>query len=540
MSLIPSTAATRSEFQEQRALLLLLVYRLLLGSLLLALLYSDFQKIINSASHPVLLLFVSFGYLSLTLISGIVLANRWFSATRQALTMFLVDAICIPLFIASGSSHADTLGILLASSIALTSLLLRGNLIYFLAAIATFSLFAASIYQSKLPGFDSRDISYAGILGLAYFAIALLATALGRRVRDSEALAEHHALEAADLAHLNEQIIQQMSIGILVCNKDGRISYINQAARQLLEISGNNPNLLRDAHSELDRLRNRWLEGRLTTGQQGLETQQLQLHVQFRPSGYGSTNLLIFIKDASEAMREARQIKLASLGRLTAGIAHQIRNPLSSIHHAGQLLDEAEQLDQADRRLLNIIQSNSARVNKIIESILELSRRQEARLEPLRLKPWLERFIEGFVKEHRLEQGQLQLLMQNCQKEPQILADATQLEQVLENLCDNALHHGERGKAIRIELTLGCTPQSQCCLRVQDNGQGMPEFTRDHLFEPFYTTRSDGTGLGLYIARELAEANNIFLEALPSEQGMIFQLTFRGSQGEQASRPHRR
>jgi two-component system sensor histidine kinase PilS (NtrC family) len=193
------------------------------------------------------------------------------------------------------------------------------------------------------------------------------------------------------------------------------------------------------------------------------------------------------------------------------------------------LLDEAEQLDKADRRLLNIIQSNVIRVNKIIESILELSRRQEPRLEQLNLKTWLERFMENFTKEHQLQEGQLQLVAQEYAKEPLASVDATQLEQILENICDNALHHGERGKATRIELLLGNNLLGQHWLRIHDNGQGMPEFTREHLFEPFYTTRSDGTGLGLYIARELAEANNIFLEALPSEQGMVFQLTFRGS-----------
>lgn len=518
-----------SGLQAQRALLILLAYRLLLGSLLLALLYADFQKIMGNTQNPVLLLFTSFGFLSLTLLSGIILITRWFSATTQALTMFLVDAVCIPLLIASGSSHTDTLGILLASSIALTSLLLRGHLIYFLAAIASLTLFASTLYLSKTSGFDSREVSYAGILGMAYFAIALLATALGRRLRDTEALAERHALEIANLARLNEQIIQQMSTGILICDKDGRINFINQAARQLLEISGNNPVLLGQANAELARLCNRWLDGRTAPGQLSLETAQYQLQVQFRLSGQGASNLLIFLKDASEAMHEARQIKLASLGRLTAGIAHQIRNPLSSIHHAGQLLDEAEQLGSADRRLLNIIQSNVIRVNKIIESILELSRRQEPRLEQLRIKAWLERFAETFSSEHQLTEEQLRLVVEDCQKEPLVFADATQLEQILENICDNALHHGERGKAIRIELQLGCNSQGQYWLRVQDNGQGMPEFTREHLFEPFYTTRSDGTGLGLYIARELAEANNIFLEALPSEQGMVFQLTFRSS-----------
>lgn len=535
MSLAPDASGTfasggyPSELQGQRVLFLLLAYRLLLGSLLFALLYSDFQKIMDSSNHPVLLLFSSFGYLSLTLVSGIILISRWFSAPTQALTMFLVDAICIPLLIASGTSYADTLGILLASSIALTSLLLRGNLIYFLAAMATLSLFASTYYQSNLPGFDSRDISYAGILGMAYFAIALLANVLGRRVHESEALAKRHALEAADLARLNEQIIQQMGVGILVCNKDGRISYINHAARQLLEISGNNPVLIGQAHAELGRLSSRWLDDRLASGQHSLETPHYQLQVEFRYSGRGSSSLLVFLKDASEAMREARQIKLASLGRLTAGIAHQIRNPLSSIHHAGQLLDEAEALDMADRRLINIIQSNVSRVNKIIESILELSRRQEPKTEPVRLKHWLERFIEIFVKEHDIEAEQLQLVVQECPKEPHVLFDATQFEQILGNLCDNALHHGERGKAIRIKLVLGCNSQGHYWLQVQDNGQGMPEFTREHLFEPFYTTRSDGTGLGLYIARELAEANNIFLEALPSAEGMVFQLTFRGT-----------
>lgn len=512
--------------QEQRALLILFVYRLMLCGVLLMLIYGGFRLKIGGPQDLALFAVTSFGYLGLVGLSGLVFYKEWLSPVNQALAMFLADAIAIPLLIHGGGGATAALGILLASSIALTSLLVRGQTVLFLAAIATFAVFSIEIYSSGSLGFDSRAYSRGGLLGSVYFAIALLAVTLSRRIRESEYLAEQRAREVADLARLNEQIIQQMATGVVVSSTGGRISYFNQAARLLLDISGNKPETLLLAHPQLERLRLRWLHEPEFTDHQMVETAQCQLRAQFRRGGIGDTCLLIFLEDASEAMQQARQIKLASLGRLTAGIAHQIRNPLSSINHASQLLAESAAIGEDDRRLTEIIRHNALRVNGIIESILQLSRRQEARQEALHLAAWLTSFSQDFDGRHGLDWNPISLHIEPGAGSAQVLVDVMQLDQVLDNLCDNALRHGGRESGLEIRLRLLRGPE-RTLLQVADNGNGLSETARDRLFEPFFTTRSDGTGLGLYIARELCEANGITLSPLPCDRGTCFQLAFR-------------
>jgi two-component system sensor histidine kinase PilS (NtrC family) len=517
----------RTYRQEQRALLILIVYRVLLACLLLAVVYGEFRLKISGPSHPELFRLISFSYLGLVLLSGLTFYKNWFSAGNQALAMFLVDCIVIPLLIHNGGGMTTALGSLLASSIALTSLLVRGRLVLFLAAIATFGVFAGELYSSGIQGFDTRAFTQAGLLGAVYFAIAVLAATLSLRVRESESLAQQRARELADLAEINQQIIQQMSTGVLVSNHQAEILYLNQAARRLLDITEERkPSHLGRASPLLDRLWRQWRaapEVESSAGQT-LETEHNQLRVHFRPSGLDNSCTLIFLEDASEAMRQARQIKLASLGRLTAGIAHQIRNPLSSINHAGQLLAESQGISAADRRLLEIIQGNSKRVNETIESILQLSRRQEPRHEALDALAWLQRFLADFSQLHNLPPQQLQL---SGQGRYLLWVDSQQLEQVLTNLCENALRHSGRGEQTLIRLQLDQDDIGQPRLSLCDNGSGLSPLALERLFEPFFTTRSDGTGLGLYIARELCEANNIGLKPLPANPGACFALVFR-------------
>ncbi|MBF0256988.1 MAG: PAS domain-containing protein [Gammaproteobacteria bacterium] len=518
-------ADNRAYRQEQRALLILIVYRALLASLLLAIVYGEFQLKISGPSNPDIFKWVSFGYIGMLGLSGLTFYKNWFSAGNQALAMFLLDCIIIPLLIHSGGGLTTALGSLLASSIALTSLLVRGRLVLFLAAIATFGIFSGQLYSSGFPGFDGRDYTQVGLLGAVYFAIALLAVTLSSRVRESESLAQQRAQELADLAQINQQIIQQMSTGVLVSNNQGEINYLNQAARRLLGISeARKPQNLSEANDQLAHLWRNWQEEPEFADSQTLETGPSQLRAHFSPSGIGNSCTLIFIEDASEAMRQARQIKLASLGRLTAGIAHQIRNPLSSISHASQLLAESEAISAADLRLLEIIRSNSKRVNDTIESILQLSRRQEPRREEIKPKAWLQRFIDSLVRRQGLQPEQVQL---HCNIDCRLQVDSLQLEQVLSNLCENALRHSGRGAETQIQLRLDLDDIDQPRLSLCDNGAGLSTLALERLFEPFFTTRSDGTGLGLYIARELCEANNISLKPLSSASGACFQLLFR-------------
>jgi two-component system, NtrC family, sensor histidine kinase PilS len=217
---------------------------------------------------------------------------------------------------------------------------------------------------------------------------------------------------------------------------------------------------------------------------------------------------------------------LASLGRLTASIAHEIRNPLGAISHASQLLGEAENLGASDRRLLEIINNHSKRVNQIIENILQLSRRRPAAPEPVNLRQWLPQFIADY-KTSKSNGNQLNIALQehgllahknrheyDDTQEQQLAAkfDLSQLQQVLTNLCDNGLRYGsaQPGRPdLRIEI--GLDSHQQPYIRVVDYGPGISDENRKHLFEPFFTTENTGSGLGLYICKELCEANQALI-----------------------------
>jgi two-component system sensor histidine kinase PilS (NtrC family) len=224
---------------------------------------------------------------------------------------------------------------------------------------------------------------------------------------------------------------------------------------------------------------------------------------------------------------QLQQIKLAALGRLTAGIAHEIRNPLTAISHAAQLLEESTSASASDRRLAQIAHDNVKRANRIISDVLDLARRDRVKPERLMLAPWLEAFREEFLRgidgpapewRHCVEQDELVVLF-----------DSHQLRQVLWNLCANACQHGVRsGETPRIELRIGQeSSHGRPLLEVRDAGPGISPENISHLFEPFFTTRAKGTGLGLYLARELCEANRAQLQYLPmTEGGSCFRLTF--------------
>ncbi len=201
--------------------------------------------------------------------------------------------------------------------------------------------------------------------------------------------------------------------------------------------------------------------------------------------------------------QQVQQSKLASLGRLTASIAHEIRNPLGAISHAGQLLAENALLSIQDRRLTEIIQTHSVRVNHIIEDILQLSRRTDSRREKIRLNAWLDNYRRNFSLEHSVNLDAFMLLLPAeslCG-----LIDPGHLRQIMDNLCRNALKYGKPQAGPIILRVL--VAQQMPCIEIIDNGSGISREHQSHLFEPFFTTSTSGTGLGLYISKELAELN---------------------------------
>jgi two-component system sensor histidine kinase PilS (NtrC family) len=291
--------------------------------------------------------------------------------------------------------------------------------------------------------------------------------------------------------------------------------------------------LLEQASPELSKQLKKWNENHIkpfkaihtTPGGNELEAKFTQLG---RTQKEGA---LIYIEDTATINMRAQQLKLASLGRLTASIAHEIRNPLGAISHAQQLLDESPSLDEPDKRLNQIIQKNTERVNEIIESIMQLSRRQQSRPDNIKLETWLNEFATDFSHSHELASNSIQVAI--LPKHIQVQADPVQLRQLLTNLCENAIRHFHKDKEqLVIKLNGGITRESvRPFIEIIDNGPGINRDVSKQIFEPFFTTRNTGTGLGLYIAKELSEVNNLKLEyQLVPTGGSCFHISFPDTQ----------
>ena len=445
------------------------------------------------------------------------------------LAVFLDIALITVMMHASGGVQSG-LGMLIAVSIALGSIGLVGHTALLFAAIASLAVLTERIYSHMVNAFPETAYTQAGLLGVSFFAMALLAHLLGRRAVESEQLATQRGFDLANLAQLNDFVIQQMRAGILVIDEQETIQVMNEAAWVLLGM----PVAMRhypltEASLPLASQYHDWLrepgagrdDFRATSGGR-------DLRASFTSIGEReNTGTLIVLEDTARLTAEAQQLKLASLGRLTAGIAHEIRNPLGAISHAAQLLDESPQLPPPDRRMIEIIRHNSQRVNEVVESILKLSRQDNPHPKPLMLAPWLKDQIADICQTHRFGPEQIQEEI-----EPEgttVFADPGQLRQVLDVLCDNALHHFDREPGqLNIRMVGGITPESGGpFLELRDNGPGIEKAAQRNLFEPFFTTRNEGTGLGLYIALQLCQANHIRLEYLSQPRGgSCFRLSF--------------
>ncbi len=457
------------------------------------------------------------------------------NADRHAQLAVFVDIVLITVMMHASGGVASGLGMLIAISIALGSLSLVGRTALLFAALATLAVLAEGIYSHFDHAFAGTAFSQAGLLGVSFFALALLAHRLGARVTESARLADQRGADLANLAQLNDYVIQQMRAGILVVDTHEVIVVINEAAWALLgmpvamrhhPLASCSPELARQFRLWRDRPDSELPDFRASAGGR-------DLRASFTPIGDDlSGDVLIVLEDTAKLTAQAQQLKLASLGRLTAGIAHEIRNPLGAISHAAQLLDESPDLPDTDQRMLEIIRQNSQRVNEVVENILKLSRQDNPRAKPLELAPWLSDQLPAIRQIHGLDPAQLK--MEITPPRTTVYADPGQLRQVIDVLCDNAVRHYDGDAAqLGIRLVGGITPESGGpFLELRDNGPGIAKAAQTNLFEPFFSTRNEGTGLGLYIARQLCEANRVRLEYLSQPTGgSCFRLSFPNPHG---------
>jgi len=473
---------------------------------------------------------VSLTYALLVLLGTLSQYADWPSKEQQVQVSVFLDIVAFTLLMHGGGGARIGLGLLLAIDVAAGALLMEGRLSLLFASFATLGVIAQQVYAQFHLGLADGSLTQAGLLGITFFTVALLGHVLYRRIQDTEQLAARRQVDIDDLSELNEFIIQSMGIGVLVVDQKQRLRLMNGAALQLLDLPL--PAIGKRLQDVLPTLA-AWLSTRRTSPialekADSVLVGEQELKPICRPLGEGAgAGTLVFLRDNRELVREAQQIKLASLGRLTASIAHNIRNPLSSISHAGQLLAESPQLDAEDQHLLEIIRRNSDRINDIIESVLQLSRRNRANPERIELDAWLGEFCSEFRETRRLSEETLRLVAPKAALA--IDADPRHLHQIMSNLCDNAVKHarGER-EAVQIEVRALRDPVlGDPMVEVADNGPGIDPATADEIFNPFFSTSPSGTGLGLYIAKELSETNGAKLKYIAREkEGSCFRLSF--------------
>ncbi len=517
--------------QTWRPLRLLNLYRILLASLFVSSFYIKANLPQLGSFDPQLFIIVSITYLVLACIASFTIHWRWLNFQPTAFALVVLDIIALTLLMRASGGISSGLGMLLVVAIAGNSLILGGRASILFAAIAALAVLGEQAY-ALLSQTLATNFTQAGILGATLFATAYLGHVLSKRIRESEELAAQRGVDLANLAQLNQHVIQRMQSGIIVVDAHRHIRLMNESAWHMLglpTLGASAKKQLRQVSPELAKQLAAWQKNGRNGGQV------------FRPGG-STTNLLpsitalgtdeqagtlIFLEDTARMAQQAQQMKLASLGRLTASIAHEIRNPLGAISHAEQLLAETVPDNASDRRLLEIIHTNTVRVNDIIENVLQLNRRDRARPEDLLLKSWLAHFITEFT------------LSQGCRNEDisihiepsdiVVRFDATQLHQILWNLLQNGLryslgHPGHPKLKLHGSLPTGA---GRPLIDIIDHGPGIKPEDVQHIFEPFFTTDTKGSGLGLYIARELCECNGARLSyiAVPTG-GSCFRIEF--------------
>lgn len=495
------------------------LYRLLLGSLALlgALLPEGWVAPLHLTYSLAFLL--SAGSYLLAVGIGLLASILWQKRFNMQLSLqVLTDVTALGALMVTSGGIGSGVGTLMLVSLATASLVGRGRLVLFYAALATLVTLGGQVVGAVLGEFEPATIVQAGLLSAGFFATAILARLLGQRMMANEELARQRGIGLENQSRISQRVIERMQDGVLVIDSTGLVQRHNPMVETML---GSAPTLgvsLSEYCPSLAAALAEWLPAQ---GETTLDFQAPaggELRARFAQTASSDGEVLVFVEDLGRIKERAQQLKLAALGRLTASIAHEIRNPLSAIGHAGELLREERRGAMQDR-LLRILADNVARLDRIVADILELGRRDRMQTERLSVQWFCTQFVESFANAEDVAEGVIVLEAEN---DLGIYFDRNHLNQILWNLLDNAIRHSSGAPgSVRLSAVADGT-RGLVELHVIDDGAGVPEAVRAQIFEPFFTTHHLGTGLGLFIARELCEANGASLELAADAAGGHF------------------
>jgi two-component system sensor histidine kinase PilS (NtrC family) len=424
----------------------------------------------------------------------------------------LSDIVAFTLLMYASGGIRSGLGLLVLISLVAASLVGAGRLVVFFSALGSIAVLVEQTTWVLRFGADPASYAQAGLLAIGFFTTALITSALARRMQVSEALARRRGIDLANQQRINQLVIHELEAGVVVVDSVGVIRQFNPQAARLLGIEGSTSGHLAQYSDELARALHAWRDGGSP------QTASLRPHpnrpeLRGRFVDAGEATSVLFVQDMDLLQAQAQQLKLAALGRLTVNIAHEIRNPLSAISHAAELLDEEKRVETRSR-LIRIIGDNTRRLERIVHDVLQLNRRDRIQQEPIRLASFLAGFSDEFCRNEKIPAG---CLVTEIETDASIYFDRTHLHQVLWNLGHNAWRHCRKGAAgVRLRALVA---GPAVVIEVADDGPGIEADAQARIFEPFFTTATGGSGLGLYIAKEICDANGALIEFAGNSPG---------------------
>jgi len=507
------------ESLTRRVLGYLSIYRLVIALLLVAGNFtsfagSPFDSFSQVFANGILLIYLLFSAFALFMAR-----YRKVESRRLAQFALLADVLFLSVMLFGLGGLNSGVGILLVFTSAIAGMLLPIRFALFVASVSAIAMVVEAFVGPGIdvaPLFESpvNELLNAGLYGATCMVACLLSHRIAYWARDFRVIAEKQETQIADLQELNDVIIRNMTTGVLAVDQNRRIRLMNEYAWFLMGSPKVRELLLTDLSPRLDRLLEKW---QLSPAEEPstvvLETSQAQVLPAFASlPGDEFTGALVFLNDESVISRRALELSANSLAKLSGSIAHEIRNPLAALTHAAQLLDESPSITLNDMRLTNIILDQSKRMNGIVENILQLSRQEQSRPEPVELNRFLKDLAEEFKSTQTAQNLDFELLLETGKTF--VVFDRSQLHQCLWKLLDNTVHHASVKRPPRAELRMHKDELAgYCVITVEDNGPGIPNSRIVDIFEPFFTTRKEGSGLGLYVARQLCEANQAELTA---------------------------
>ena len=447
-----------------------------------------------------------------------------------------VDALVLTTMLYFSGGNDLQVILLFLVQVAAAFMLVRSNQAILLTIFAITLVIYQQFYQTLKSDVNYALVNNVASMAISFIGVAYLSYTLSKRLKQIELLSERQVNEVNALNAINNKIVQIIDQGVVVLSHDLEIFIANDTALEQLHLPKalDNFNLLDISPLLAARLAPIIQEPEETLiVRLGAATASTPLAVGIEPNHQSFNDLrlritqlrqqyaIIFIEDLRDEFSRAQQLKLASLGQLSASIAHEIRNPLATISQASQLL--MEEVNEADSGLSDdnillyeMIYHQTIRVNKIIEDVLKLSRQQRPNFVYIEPKTWLNDFIQENFSGHDI--------FLHCHTDKGFMFDNHQLAQILVNLINNGLRFSSKtqphafvtlevyefGKSIHIDVI--------------DTGHGVAKENIEYLFNPFFTTDNQGTGLGLYLSQAFCQANYANLEYVRSEGQTCFRM----------------